>query len=149
MPQVLMKDQIKKLVELQALDVDIYRFKKEVEEKPLALEELRKHFESKKASLKALEEQLKRNQVDRKGSELELQAKEGDIVKANGQLMQLKTNKEYSAKLLEIENMKADKSVFEEKILIFYDESDKINVDITKERGILAEEEKKCLANQK
>jgi len=40
--------------------------------------------------------------VDRKSKEVELQAKEEQIIKANGQLSQLKTNKEYQAKLSEI-----------------------------------------------
>ena len=149
MPQTSIKDQLKKLVELQTIDSERYRFKVELEEKPAALEELRKAFEAKKVHLKSLEDHSKTIQVDRKSKELELQAKEGDIAKSNSQLSQLKTNKEYQAKMTEIESFKADKSIFEEKILLLYDEGDNINSEITKEKGVLAEEEKNYLFQKK
>ena len=149
MPQVSIKDQVKKLVDLQTIDTEIYRFKTELQEKPANLEEIRLKYESKKAGLKALEDKLKTIQVDRKGKELELQSREGDILKANATLMQLKTNKEYQAKLVEIESIKADKSIIEEKILISYDESDKVAAEIEKEKKFLAEEERKYLEEKK
>ena len=149
MPQVSMKDQLKKLVELQAIDVEIYQFKTELEEKPAYIEELKRKYEEKKVGLKALEDRLKTIQVDRKSKELELQAKEGDILKANGQLMQLKTNKEYHAKQSEIESIKADKSIVEEKILILYDEGDGVTANINKEKNFLAQEEKQYLSEKK
>jgi predicted nucleic acid-binding Zn-ribbon protein len=62
--------------------------------------------------------------------------------------MTLKTNKEYQAKLFEIENMKADKSVLEDEILKFMELSDKVVQEITQEKGFLAEEEKKYLAEK-
>ncbi len=148
MPQVSIKDQLKKLVELQAIDAERYRHKVELEEKPAALEELRKAFEEKKVNLKSLEDRSKTIQVDRKSKELELQAKEGEIAKSNAQLSLLKTNKEYQAKMAEIESFKADKSIIEEKILLLYDSGDIINSEIAKEKSILAEEEKNYL-NQK
>ncbi|HOW35871.1 MAG TPA: C4-type zinc ribbon domain-containing protein [Candidatus Omnitrophota bacterium] len=149
MPEVSIKDQIKKLVDLQTIDAEIYLYKRDLREKPLYVEELKKRYEDKKAGLKALEEKAKAIQVNRKAQELELQTKEGDIVKANAQLSLLKTNKEYQAKLTEIQSMKADKSVIEEKILVFYDESDAVNADIEKERKFLAEEEQKYLTQKK
>lgn len=149
MPEVSIKDQIKKLVELQTIDAEIYLYKRDLREKPLYVEELKKRYEDKKAGLKVLEEKAKTIQVNRKSQELELQTKEGDIVKANAQLSLLKTNKEYQAKLTEIASMKADKSVIEEKILVFYDEGDAANADIEKERKFLAEEEQKYLTQKK
>lgn len=149
MPQVSIKEQVKKLVELQAIDSEIYRYKVDLEEKPAYVEELRKKYEAKKAGLKSLEDKFKVIQVDRKSKELELQSKEGDIAKANAALNVLKTNKEYQAKLTEIESLKADKSIIEEKILISYDEGDNVNASIAKEKEFLAEEEKKYLSQKK
>lgn len=148
MPQVSIKDQLKKLVDLQAIDSERYRFKVELEEKPAFLNNLKDKFEAKKANLKTLEERSKAILVDRKSKELELLAKEGDITKANTQLTQLKTNKEYQAKMTEIESLKADKSIIEEKILILYDEGDTINAEIAKEKSVLTEEEKKYLTQK-
>jgi len=149
MPQVSIKDQVKKLVDLQTIDIEVYRFKGDLEEKPAHLEEIRIGYEAKKAGLKSLEDKFKIIQVDRKSKELELLSKEGDIAKSNVQLLQLKTNKEYQAKLLEIENIKADKSLIEEKILMLYDDGDKVAAEIEKEKKFLVEEENKYLEEKK
>jgi len=142
-------DQIRKLVELQKLDAEIYEFKKHLKEKPVAIDELAKKFESQKAHLKELEEKLKIFVVERNSFELELQSKEGEMAKGNAQLSQIKTNKEYTAKLSEIEHLKADKSIIEEKILISYDDTDRLTASITKERSFLAEEDKKFQVQKK
>lgn len=147
--QVSILEQIKFLVNLQAIDFEVYQIQKELKEKPLLIEQLRNNFESKKSGLKSLEDKLKSMLVDRKSKEVELQAKEEQIIKANGQLSQLKTNKEYQAKLSEIESIKADKSLIEEKILIAFDEADAVNKDIQQEKDSLAEQEKKYLAQSK
>ena len=44
---VSIKEQIKKLVELQKSDVDIYAFKRELEDKPARIVELKEKFEQK------------------------------------------------------------------------------------------------------
>lgn len=149
MAAIAIRDQIRKLVELQKIDKEIYDFKKELQEKPIYLEELRQEFEAKKARLKSLEDKSKTMQVDRKSKELELKTKEEEIAKANAQLFQIKTNKEYTAKLSEIEHMKADKSIIEEKILLSYDDTDKVTAEIEKEKKVLADEEKEYLAKKK
>jgi hypothetical protein len=138
---VSIKDQIRKLIELQEVDGEIYTLKKSLEEKPVYLAELKSRFEEKKATLKGLEEKAKTILLSRKAKEGDLQAKEEATIKANGQLSQLKTNKEYQAKITEIENIKADKSIIEEQILISYDEGDKVNAEVDKEKKLLAQEE--------
>ena len=148
MSDVSIRTQIKKLVELQKIDFEIYNFKRELREKPDFIAQLKEKFESNKEGLKRLEDKLKALLVDRKAKELELQAKEGDIAKANTQLSSLKTNKEYQAKLLEIEYIKADKSVIEEKILILFDEGDQVNALIVQEKNKVAEEENKFLVQK-
>lgn len=148
MSDVSIRTQIKKLVELQKIDFEIYNFKRELKEKPDFIAQLKEKFESNKEGLKKLDEKLKAILLDRKAKELELQAKEGDIAKANTQLLTLKTNKEYQAKLLEIEHIKADKSVIEEKILILFDDADRVNALIAQEKNKLTEEEKKFLVQK-
>ena len=123
--------------------------KKELQEKPALLNEIKEKFEAKKAALKELEDKAKAIQLDRKAKELDLKAKEDEIIKGNAQLSQLKTNKEYTAKLSEIETLKASKSIFEEKILASYDESDTINAKIEKEKVFIAEQEKAYLVQKK
>lgn len=149
MPDPTLKEQIKKLVELQKIDSEIYAIKSELEEKPQALESLKDEFDKEKQTLSDLEEKFKQIQLDRKAKELELQAKEDEIGKANAQLLQIKTNKEYTAKIHEIESIKADKSKIEELVLINYDEADKVKGEVEKEQQVVADKEKKYLEDKK
>jgi len=144
-----LKDQIRKLVELQIMDEEIFRFKRELREKPAELEALRVEFESKKVKLKELEDQLKVILVSQKELELDLKSKEEGISKADGSLSLLKTNKEYQARLLEIENLKADKSIVEEKILLGYDVVDAARKALEAERTTVLQYEKEFNAKKK
>ncbi len=143
------KDQIKKLVELQAIDIEIYHLKTDLCDKPDEIEALRENFEAKKARLKQLEDQLKVILVKQKEYEVDLKSKEDTIVKADGQLSQLKTNKEYQAKLLEIENIKADKSLIEEKILLGFDTIDAARKAIETEKTVVSNYEKEFQLKKK
>jgi uncharacterized protein len=148
-PELSVLDQIRKLVELQKIDGEIFNLKKEAKEKPAAVEVIKNEFEEQKAKLYELKEKAQVIQVRRKEQELELKSKEEEMSKANVQLLQLKTNKEYTAKLAEIENIKADKSIFEEKILLSFDESDAISAEMEKEKAKVAEAEKNYQAKTK
>ncbi len=143
-----LKDQIKKLVELQVIDEEIYRFKRELREKPAELEELKAQFDSKKSTLKSLEDKLKAIQVAQKTLEGDLKVKEDGIMKADGSLSLLKTNKEYQARLLEIENMKADQSLVEEKILMGYDEIEAARKALDAEKAVVSQYEKEYNAKK-
>ena len=74
-----LKDQIRKLVELQVMDEEIFRFKRELREKPAQLEALKIEFGAKKVRLNDLEDKLKAIQVLQKNLELDLKAKEEGI----------------------------------------------------------------------
>ncbi len=149
MTTVSIKDQLRKLVELQEIDTQIYEHKKQLREKPAHLQELKEIFELKKAHLNEMQDKLKKTQVGQKDMEGQLQAREQEIAKANSVLPQLKTNKEYQAKISEIEHIKADQSILEEKVLMTFDEIDAINGEINKEKEVLAQKEKEYLAQKK
>jgi uncharacterized protein len=142
-------EQTRKLVELQKVDAQIYELRKTLKEKPAVLAELNTNFEGKKAGLKALEEKFKTMQVERKSLEGELKAQEDNIAKSNTQLSQIKTNREYTAKITEIENIKADKSVLEEKIITAFDKADVVKADMEREKTALAKEEQDFLKQKK
>ena len=149
MQETSIKGVLKKLVDLQKIDGEIFNFKKELKSKPQQLTELDQEFQAKKTKFKSLEDKLKSIVLQRKDVELQLKEKEDNITKANAQLSQIKTNKEYSAKMSEIESIKADKSILEEKILLSYDESDVLTVEINKEKTVIAEEEKQFSVKKK
>ncbi len=64
-------------------------------------------------------------------------------------MSELKTNKEYTAKITEIENIKADKSLIEEKIILSYDETDSIVTKIDEEKQRVSVQEKEYLFKKK
>lgn len=125
------------------MDTQIYSIEKEKQNIPLRLKELDDVFAQKKESLTQLEKKGLDLQKQRKTQELELASKEEGAHKMQAQLYQLKTNKEYSAKLKEIEGAKADVSVYEDKILALLDETDKLKREIDKEKQYLTEETEK------
>lgn len=136
------KDQIKKLIELQKLDADIYALKRDLRQKPEYLTSLKQDFENKKANLILHEEQYKSLLIAHKTLEGDLKTQDEAVAKANSQLSLLKTNKEYTAKLTEIEHIKADKSLIEEKLILSYDTLDAAKAAVEKEKGVVAQEEK-------
>ena len=149
MEQIDIQEQIRGLVKLQNVDAEIYDLKRQLEEKPESLKALQDQFELKKVSLHQLEEKHKAVQLDRKAKEGDLQAKDEAIAKANMQLSQIKNNKEYTAKISEIESIKADKSIIEEKIIVAYDDGDRIKSQIEKEKAVVQREEQVYLQEKK
>ena len=137
------------LIQLQAVDSQIYSLDDEKRAKPQEIEALKSSFEAKKQSLAALEKISLDLQKDKKDKELELASKEDVGKKFQVQLYQLKTNKEYNAMLAQIQDAKADASVVEDKILEVMDKLDKSKKDIEEEKKRLAEEEQVCNAELK
>lgn len=138
-----LKAELSKLVQLQEIDLEIYRLKNKKEtEIPQQLEQLKAQLEEKKQKLSNLEKNLKDLQVKRKNKELDLSTKEEAIKKAQVQLYQLKTNKEYQAKLAEIASLKADASLLEEEVLKVLDEVETAEKQYNQEKEKFANEEK-------
>jgi predicted nucleic acid-binding Zn-ribbon protein len=137
-----LKEEIIKIVQLQEIDKKIYNFKQEKDiKKPGLLEDLKQEFAQRKQGLSACEENLKQAQLNKKERELELAAKEENLRKNQGQLYQLKTNKEYQAKLSEIGSLKADISIEEEKIIKILDEVDDASKESQAKKEQLAQNE--------
>lgn len=142
METVNLKAQLSSLINLQAVDAEIYFLKREKESKPEELKTLEFSFEAKKQGLVNLEKSSLDLQKKKKDEELSLAAKEENAKKLQGQLFQLKTNKEYQTMLQQIADTKADGSVIEDKILQIMDQMDKLKLDIDKEKQALQNEEK-------
>ncbi len=137
------KEGLIKLIELQKIDKAIFDLKKEHDEAPGKFARIDATSAEMKAHLKGLEENRQKMLLDQKKKEGDLAAREEEIKKAQGQLGQLKTNKEYQTKLAEIEGLKADQSVIEEEILKLMEAVEAAKTPIEAERQRLSEEEKK------
>jgi uncharacterized protein len=144
-----LKIQIVNLVKLQELDSEIYALGNEKAVKPQEIKAIEAAFEFKKAGLAELEKKSLGVQKARKENELELATNAEGIKKLSGQLFSLKTNKEFQAMQQQIADAKADGSVIEEKILLSFEESDKIKAQIDAENLKLKDEEKIFIQQKK
>lgn len=141
MEQKPIKEQITLLIDLQALDGQIYILNKEKLAMPGRLRLIDEMLESKKLGIKQAEDSLKNIQLRLKEKEGSLQQKEDQIKKLQGQLYTLKTNKEYSTMLTEIEGLKADNSSTEEDVIRLMDEIELTKKKISDEKEIFKKEE--------
>lgn len=130
------KDQIGLLINLQAIDTEIYAFNKEKDAMPLQLKSIDEMLESKKTGIKQAEDNVKTLQLKLKEKEMGMQQKEEQVKKLQAQLYQLKTNKEYSAMLTEIEGVKADNSLVEEDIIRLMDDIESAKKKISEEKEL-------------
>jgi len=135
------KEQIALLINLQVIDGQIYALSKEKASMPGYLKSIDDTLESKKTGIKQAEDNLKNTQLKLKEKEGILQQKEEQIKKLQGQLFTLKTNKEYSTMLAEIEGIKADNSLIEEDILRFMDEIELAKKKILEEKELFKADE--------
>jgi uncharacterized protein len=135
------KEQIGLLIKLQVIDAQIYALNKEKASMPGYLKSIDEMLESKKINIKQADDNLKSVQIKLKEKEGNLQQKEDQIKKLQGQLFTLKTNKEYSTMLNEIESIKTDDSLIEEDIIRFMDEIELAKKKISEEKELFKTEE--------
>jgi predicted nucleic acid-binding Zn-ribbon protein len=118
------------LVELQgfdgriaALETEAARLPKQIEAIQAALAEAKKTAETIRAKVDATKKDLRAREKD-------LEVTAGKRTKAETRLYEVKTNKEYSAALLEIEEIKQEKGKTEEEILALMEMQDKLGVEV-------------------
>lgn len=136
------KPQIEILRKAQELDREIYQLGVDISTLPEEKKAIQQEFESEKKALSEAEQNLKKIQLAQKEKEGQLAQREAHILKLEGQLSQVKTNKEYTALQHEIATAKADNSILEETILKFFDEVEEAQKKIAEERNHLKEVEK-------
>lgn len=151
------KEEIEKLVRLQELDTEAFDLQARKEEIPVKLKQMDDSLKTKMGGMKSAEDTLKALQVLKNEKETEMQAMEEKISKYEGDLYQIKNNKEYQALQQEIDSVKADVSLAEETIINLLDEIEAAQAafedekkifetetqNAEKEKGSMKEEEKK------
>jgi predicted nucleic acid-binding Zn-ribbon protein len=138
----ILKTQLENLLQLQTIDSQMYTLNNEKMTRPAQIEVLRLAFEEKKKALAALEKAYLDAQKEKKDREIEFGTKEENTKKLQGQLYQLKTNKEYNTMLSQIQDSKADASLVEDKILESMDKIDRTKTAVDEEKKKLIDEEK-------
>ena len=125
-----MDSQLQTLIELQGFDGKIAgleseaaRLPRQIEAIQAALADARKLLETVKAKLDTTKKELRTREKDLEVANVKRQ-------KLEARLYEVKTNKEYSAVLLEIEEAKQEKAKTEEDILNLMEMQERLGVDI-------------------
>jgi len=113
-----MIDKFKELLEVQEIDLRIMSLFQERDILPQKLEEIKDAVKNEEAKKKELEEENKNSIKERRQKERDLEGKNDTRTKFQTQLYLLKSNKEYTALLKEIENTKNEMDVLEEDVLM-------------------------------
>ena len=124
-----MNEQLKLLIDLQNLDLKILGLEKLKNNIPKEIEQKRENFKSSEDEFKDRESELKEIQKSIRLKEGFLNDETEHLKKTQVKLNEVKTNKEYSAILNEIESIKGKKDQLEEEIIVLFD---KVEIAIEK-----------------
>ncbi len=136
-----MSDTVNPLRQLQTVDTQLHRLRHEQRQKPLELEQVKQKVAAQQTAVRAVEDRLKTVQLRHKEKEMELSTREAGVKKLQGQLFQVKTNKEYTAMQHEIDQHKADISLLEEAILTLLEHIDQAKQELAAQSAILSKEQ--------
>lgn len=98
-----MNSDLQHLIELQDLDLAAERTRRRIADIPITLAALEDGLTTRNAALAAIKDRINASQAARREIEKELAAVQGRLSKFKGQLMEVKTNKEYQAMQHEIQ----------------------------------------------
>lgn len=114
-----MKEKMKQLIRVQDCDERIRVITGRKEEGPLKIQRLRDELQRFEEELQAENEKLESLSKERRRVEQEIQELEGKIEKSQIKLSNIKSNKEYTAALKEIEDLKNKKFIVEDQAIEF------------------------------
>lgn len=120
-----MNKDIKSLLKVQEKDIKINSLNKESQILPEELKAVKETVRDIENKVKVKTEEIKKLQVAHKGLEVDLETKQDNIKKCEIQLFQLKTNEEYKAMQKQINDLKFECGLIEDKILEKMEEIEK------------------------
>ena len=112
-----MHPDLQHLIQLQDLDLAADRARRRIAEMPAAEQALAARLAEKAAAVAGVKERIAAAQAARREIEKELAAVQGRLSKYKGQLMEVKTNKEYQAMQKEMAGAEHDVRAHEDKLL--------------------------------
>lgn len=117
-----MKDKIIGLIQLQDCDNQITEILRKKNDGPQKIQELEKEFHSEEMKLQGDNDRLASLKKERRELEQDIQENENKAEKSKIKLDNVKSNKEYSAALKEIEDLNRGRSSLEDKVLQLMEE---------------------------
>ncbi|HUU30324.1 MAG TPA: C4-type zinc ribbon domain-containing protein [archaeon] len=136
------------LLKLQEIDLQLNEIKTEHENIPLLIAELDKDVNELKADLEKQGADLKKYKLASREAESKVAQLDEIARKYKQQLLNVKTNREYSALLTEIEAVKGEKEELEEQIIKNMERAEEITAQVELTKGKLAEAEKSGQENK-
>ncbi len=103
-----MNGDLELLLKLQNIDYDLGELERSKEYIPDMMENLRKEVEDSKTKYGTLKDELSSARIEQKDIDLTVQQKQERLKGLQGQMMAIKTNKEYDALISEIDKLKED-----------------------------------------
>ncbi|HUF93286.1 MAG TPA: C4-type zinc ribbon domain-containing protein [Candidatus Limnocylindria bacterium] len=125
-----MDSQLQTLIELQGLDGRIAALETEAARLPTQIEAIQAALAEAKKTAETIRAKVDATKKDLRAREKDLEVTAGKRTKAEARLYEVKTNKEYSAALLEIEEIKQEKGKTEEEILGLMEMQEKLGVEV-------------------
>jgi len=137
---------LKKLLALQTLDLQIEKLRARESEIPKQKSKFEIHRKRLDDELQRSEARFKGLQLEQRDCEGEVAAKQADIQKKDGQLLAVKKNEEYQALLHEMEMLKKQIGVKEERILTIMEEMDEARTRFEEDKKRIASEQAEIAA---
>ncbi len=125
-----MDAQLKTLIELQVVDTKIAGLEALMAKLPAAIAAVHAGVDEARKAVETVKVRLDAARRSQRAKEKDLEDNRVKRQKYEGQLYQVKTNKEYSAVLVEIEDVKQEKSRIEEEILTFMESQERLAAEL-------------------
>jgi predicted nucleic acid-binding Zn-ribbon protein len=122
--------QLQRLIDLQAIDTRIAAHEAEAARLPREIAAIESAVATARKTAEDLRTRLDAARKNIRAREKDLDVSAAKRAKAEGRLYEVKTNKEYSAVLVEIEDIKQEKSRIEEEILALMEMQERLSADI-------------------
>ena len=139
-----MNAELDTLIELQGHDSKIASLEAEAARLPKQIEAIQASLAEAKKTVDAFKTKIDQTKKDLRAKEKDLEVHAAKRAKEETRLYEVKTNKEYSAVLLEIEEVKQIKAKTEEEILGLMEMQERLAVDVKEAEGRLKTREEQA-----
>lgn len=144
-----MIEAIKKLTELQVVDLKIAKLDAEKKSEQVEIDRRVKSLEERKASIVELEERMAGIEARRRGLDAELIDELGRIKERQSKMMQVQTNREYQSLLKEIEDGKKHNKDREDEVIQLAEQHDALAKILAEQIKLCGQEEEALAADSK
>ena len=125
-----MDQKLQTLISLQAIDSRIAALEADAARLPKEIAAIHAGIEDAKLQVEQAKARLDAARKDQRAKEKDLEVVQGKRSKTEARLYEVKTNKEYSAVLIEIEDIKQEKGRMEEEVLVLMEAQERLTGDI-------------------